>query len=235
MIKLFILVMSLSIFTSITYSQVSIAFRNDTLTILDKNIERGCTTHKFGVTSQQIHDTLIIVERDTIPLTTCGVCYYNLSTSFIGLISNTYHIIVVHRFAQSPQTERTDTVARITYTIPSQPSVPFTMTYSQSGCNSSPQYVDETNTVPRNYSLLTNYPNPFNPGTMIRFVVSKKQHVSLSVFNLEGQLIALLVNETKSAGVYERYFTAPDLASGLYVCRFECGGEIFSTKLVVLK
>jgi hypothetical protein len=73
--------------------------------------------------------------------------------------------------------------------------------------------------IPENYLLEQNYPNPFNPSTKIRFGLPAESHVKISVYNLLGQLITVIVNEVKSAGYYERRWYAAGLSSGVYIYR----------------
>jgi hypothetical protein len=74
--------------------------------------------------------------------------------------------------------------------------------------------------IPKEYALMQNFPNPFNPSTTIRFTVPMRSKVRLSVFNILGQEIAELANEEMSAGNFERIWNA-NVASGLYFYRLE--------------
>ncbi len=76
--------------------------------------------------------------------------------------------------------------------------------------------VEETNELPTQYSLEQNYPNPFNPTTNISFSIPEAGNVKLLVFNILGQEITTLVNETMNAGKYDVQFDASNLPSGIY-------------------
>lgn len=69
---------------------------------------------------------------------------------------------------------------------------------------------------PIEYHLAQNYPNPFNPTTTINYSIPRRIKVILKVFNILGQNVKTLVDETKKPGVYEVTFNANDLASGVY-------------------
>ncbi len=73
-------------------------------------------------------------------------------------------------------------------------------------------------TAPR-YELLSNYPNPFNPTTLIRFRLDGTSHVRLSVHDVLGREVAVLVNGAMPGGTHEATFDATGLATGLYVYR----------------
>ena len=79
---------------------------------------------------------------------------------------------------------------------------------------------NNTNT-PISFSLFQNYPNPFNPYTNIGFEIPVKSYVKLSVYDINGRLIRILVNETKNKGKYIVGFNAGDLPSGIYFYRLE--------------
>lgn len=85
------------------------------------------------------------------------------------------------------------------------------------------------------YQLAKNYPNPFNPSTKIKFSIPAKQHVSLKVFNLLGNEVATLVNDTKDAGEYVVDFNAKNLSSGVYYYRIQSGNFTQTNKMILMK
>lgn len=85
------------------------------------------------------------------------------------------------------------------------------------------------------YQLAQNYPNPFNPSTLISFSIAEKSNVVLSVFNILGEQMATLINETKGAGNYQIEFNASNFPSGMYVYRLEAGNFIATKKMMLLK
>lgn len=100
--------------------------------------------------------------------------------------------------------------------------------------------VNEENIVTK-FLLEQNFPNPFNPSTKIKFTVpsdqngNKMMQTKLTVFNLLGKEVAVLVNELKSGGVYEAEFSGAYLPSGVYFYKLEIGGYIDIKKMVLLK
>lgn len=89
--------------------------------------------------------------------------------------------------------------------------------------------------VPTKFSLLQNYPNPFNPTTTISYQLAAVSHVTLKVYNVLGQEVATLVNETKGPGEYNVRFDGSKLPSGVYFCRVSAGSFSAVKKLVLLK
>ncbi len=87
---------------------------------------------------------------------------------------------------------------------------------------------------PKEYRV-SSYPNPFNPSTTIRFDPPEATFVRLRVFDLLGRVIAILVEEQKSAGSYSVTFDASNLPSGVYLYRIEAGSYIETKRMLLLK
>ncbi len=89
--------------------------------------------------------------------------------------------------------------------------------------------------LPSGYVLEQNYPNPFNPTTTIKFAVSEKANVNLSVFNLLGQKVTEIVNGEVEAGSHEAEFKADNLSSGVYIYTLKVNEFTTSRKMTILK
>ncbi|MBM2840039.1 MAG: quiC [Bacteroidetes bacterium] len=89
--------------------------------------------------------------------------------------------------------------------------------------------------VPQVFALYQNYPNPFNPLTTIRYDVPTSTHVSLKVYNVLGQEVATLVNETKVAGRHRVEWNSIGVVSGVYWYRFQAGSFVQTKNLLLLK
>lgn len=94
---------------------------------------------------------------------------------------------------------------------------------------------DRTSTLPSSYRLDQNFPNPFNPTTIVGFAVPRKSWVSLALYNALGQRVVTLVESELSVGEYELALNGNELSSGVYLCRMMAGDFRQSRKLVVLK
>ena len=94
--------------------------------------------------------------------------------------------------------------------------------------------------IPRVYALHANYPNPFNPMTIISFALPENQHVRLSIYGLDGREVCSLVNENRSAGMHEVVWAGQDnrgrtMASGTYFYRLEAGSFQKVMKMTLMK
>jgi len=88
--------------------------------------------------------------------------------------------------------------------------------------------------IPSNYHL-SNYPNPFNPSTIINYELPITNYVELSIYNLNGQKITMLIAETQSAGKYTIEWDASDYASGVYYYEFRTRDYRNVEKMVLMK
>jgi hypothetical protein len=96
--------------------------------------------------------------------------------------------------------------------------------------------VDEERTgIPSEYGLSQNFPNPFNPSTTIRYALAHAGPVELKVFNLLGQEVALLVNDSQKAGYHSVTWNAQGSPSGVYFFRLTAGTFVETRKLVLLR
>jgi hypothetical protein len=92
---------------------------------------------------------------------------------------------------------------------------------------------DELN--PSEFKLNQNYPNPFNPSTKIEYKLKDNNFVSLNIYDVLGNEVASLVNETKTAGSYEVTFDASNLPSGIYLARLSSGNLLQTIKMSLIK
>lgn len=89
--------------------------------------------------------------------------------------------------------------------------------------------------LPDAFALMQNYPNPFNPSTMIRFDLPKPTHVTIRVYNVLGQEVAVLVDAMKEAGEHSVEFDANSFATGLYFYRIDSDSFSETKKMMLLK
>jgi hypothetical protein len=87
----------------------------------------------------------------------------------------------------------------------------------------------------KKFELTQNYPNPFNPTTTIQFQLPQTGMVKLTLYNILGQEIKTLVNETKEAGTHTVNFDASELNSGVYIYKIESGSFTQTRKMTLVK
>ncbi|MDP2207601.1 MAG: T9SS type A sorting domain-containing protein [Bacteroidota bacterium] len=89
--------------------------------------------------------------------------------------------------------------------------------------------------IPLHFNLEQNYPNPFNPSTIIRYDIPENGHVKLSVYDILGREVAILVNENKKVGKYEVEWNASKYPSGVYFYRLIAESFSNTKRIVLLK
>jgi len=94
---------------------------------------------------------------------------------------------------------------------------------------------EENNLIVDEFKLFQNYPNPFNPSTIISYQIPEQQLVTLKVYDILGNEIAVLVNEEKPVGNYEVEFDGRGLTSGVYFYQLKAGSFVETKKMIVLK
>lgn len=89
--------------------------------------------------------------------------------------------------------------------------------------------------LPQQIELLQNYPNPFNPATSIQFILPEQTQVRLSVIDMLGRTVDVLVNDSMNAGSHTVSWNASRVSSGVYIYRLEAGGEVFMRNMTLIK
>jgi len=89
--------------------------------------------------------------------------------------------------------------------------------------------------IPKVFALYQNYPNPFNPATVVQFDIPKTSFVKVTVYDILGRQIAILVNEQLQAGRYHATWNADNFASDIYFCKIEAGSFVAQKKMVLVK
>jgi hypothetical protein len=120
-----------------------------------------------------------------------------------------------------------------------------TLTRSKTITGKTPQYlkptdllttvVAQTSTAPNDFTLVQNFPNPFNPSTVVRYGLKGAGFVSLKVYDVLGKEVAILVNEWQTPGLHQTTFEATRLSSGIYFYQLQSGSALVTKKAILLK
>ena len=87
---------------------------------------------------------------------------------------------------------------------------------------------------PLDFRLNVNYPNPFNPSTVISYQLARSCHIKLTIFDLSGRVISTLVNGIQEPGDHSAEWK-PTVSSGTYIYRLEAGTYVESRKMLLIK
>jgi hypothetical protein len=85
------------------------------------------------------------------------------------------------------------------------------------------------------YKLFQNFPNPFNPATIISYKINQSGFVTLKVYNLVGQVVKVLVNENQESGTYSKQFDASELSAGIYLYKLQINSFTSVKRMTLIK
>ena len=89
--------------------------------------------------------------------------------------------------------------------------------------------------TPDDFSLLSIYPNPFNPQTILSYTLESDVDVLINLFDLNGKMIDTIIDESQRAGYHELTFSGSGISSGVYVCSLCYNGKQINRKITLLK
>jgi len=227
----FITLFLLTGFASAGFAQLSVSFSGDTVLVSDRDIHWNCAS-KFTTEVTVKADTVFIAEIDTSYRWAMCMCYFSLTTRITGLAPGTYTAKVT-RSAPFIQGSGLADGGMISFTVNS-PGAVVSGKLSQSECHSGPQSVGEEGEVPGAYQL-TNYPNPFNPGTVIRYQLSVAGQITVDLIDVNGRVLRTLEKEWKAPGDYALPLDGSGLATGEYFLRLSGPKGTEMRKIILLK
>lgn len=114
------------------------------------------------------------------------------------------------------------------------------ISFSDSSVVTSVEYEGNNNSIPGNFVLWNNYPNPFNPTTNIKFAITQPAHVKLTIYNLLGQKIRTLVNSFQNTGEYSLVWDSKNelnnyVPSGIYLLSLAANNNQIQKKMVLIR
>ncbi len=114
------------------------------------------------------------------------------------------------------------------------------VTFSGDPTEDDDEAAKENPDLPEGYTLSQNYPNPFNPTTTISYSLPKSEHVTIDIYNINGQVVRSLVDQVMSAGTHTIEWDATSdggtkVATGMYLYRFNAGDISETKKMTLMK
>ncbi len=238
------LILSVVVIASPAMSQLSVTFSGDTTKVWDSNFQWNCIldVHPMFPIITWSHDTVYIAECDTAAERALCVCNFTSCTNLLGLEPGTYVAVVsrmMNRHVVTPYMDTTilwsEKAGTVTFTVTSPPGLSLGWTFFQSSCNGGPDAVPYIDEVPTSFITLTNYPNPFNPKTVVSGQWTVDSRIRLAVYDLLGKEVALLADAWYPAGRHDFTFDGAGLSSGIYLCRLEVEGSTVMHRMVLAK
>jgi hypothetical protein len=217
------------------FDSLYVIAHNDTATIWHKNAESNCAS-KFAFVVTVNHDTIVIVERDTVgPRAKC-TCLFDLNVMIVNLLGN--FTAMVYRQQLKIYGYSNDTtyfIGSTNFSISTNLLPYFSIRGFQSECTGVPVTVEQKSVSPPEISRVINHPNPFNSSTNFRFIVSSSQFVTLKIFDLLGRGVATLINGELNPGEHSVQWNAANFPSGIYFYRMTVGDVVQVGKMNYMK
>jgi len=85
------------------------------------------------------------------------------------------------------------------------------------------------------FLIHNNYPNPFNPTTIISYEIGEQEFTTMKIYDMTGKKVAVLVNEIQNPGQYTVKLNGSNLSSGVYFCKFTSGSRTKIIKMLLVK
>ena len=95
--------------------------------------------------------------------------------------------------------------------------------------------LNDEKSIPTGYRVKPNYPNPFNPSTIIEYILPKSENVSIDIYDLNGKQLEILVNGFQNPGTHSVEFDGSKYASGIYFVKLVAGEFTAIQKVALLK
>jgi hypothetical protein len=128
-----------------------------------------------------------------------------------------------------PSGDYTYTITAVFYYGESEPTEPVTVQYISYGVSG------QRDLTPTVYYIKPNFPNPFNPTTAIEYGIPQASEVRLTIYNIQGKQVAVIVDEFQQAGSYTANWDAGGLPSGIYLYHLQAGRFSAHGKMLLLK
>jgi hypothetical protein len=191
----------------------------DSVSIWDVNANENCAS-LFVSSLTLSHDTLTWVQMDTVgPIARC-ICNFDMRVSMTGLARGAY-VARIFRDRRKEYHYPGDTlmyIGSVVFGVNASAGSFAARAMYQSECTHASAVDGNVALVPAALSL-RNYPNPFNPKTIVHFHLPVDSKVKLGVYDVLGREVAVLLDERKTAGVYTVSFDGTGHSSGAYFCR----------------
>lgn len=210
---------------------VYVIISGDTVHIWNDGANENCGC-LFRMDVALSNDTIYVTEVDTASEWAYCYCNFDLCASVTGLQSGNY-FVKVFRFMPLFFADSLFYIGSTQFSYGGSSSAFISKSY-QSECYTISD-LEEVKEYPTDFSLDQNFPNPFNPSTVIKYQLPTNSYVILKVYDLLGRELKTLVNEQENAGNYSITFTASNLSSGTYFYRIQAGNFVHTNKFIVLK
>lgn len=205
----------IGIYTATSGGLIDSVFNGHSLTILSNDTKGGNGVYTY--------------EGNVFPTHTFNATNYWVDVIFSRDTSHTFNLTAVSDSSGCTNTKLVQTlVVTPSSCVSSRPG-----TINQTAARSTTANATIQQAVNFSNELQQNYPNPFRSETIIRYSLAKASKVNLSLFDINGRLVKVLVNGSKEAGAHSITVTAGSLTAGIYLYRIQTGNFTATKRLVI--
>jgi len=231
----------LMVLSCIIYGQANLPY----VTVVDDTVEFGIIDlHRncgalFEMGAQLDNNIFMITALDTGGMALCGECYFDVKIIVGGVVSGNYsaEFYSCDLFdidSTGAYVRDTTYIGEIQFSVNTTNAFTYNVLLSnQSECSHTQGVIEES--LPEQYILLNNYPNPFNNKTVIEFYLSNNDYVKLSVHDIGGREIASLVNEKYYSGYHSINWNPKQVSSGVYFLSISTPSQNKTKKVLLIK
>jgi hypothetical protein len=213
---------------ALTRDSVYVVTSGDTVRVWDIGALLNCAS-LWIMETRLSHDTLYVEQTDTVRNKARCICLFDFCAKVTGLARGSYHAVVLRVLSKAYgyPLDTVETVGSTPFVVSGGTAGHPALVPYQSVCYTEGEFVsiEPPYPYPSSFALEQNFPNPFNPGTRIRFGVTSPAHIRLAVYDLLGQEVEVLVDEQRAPGGFEASFSPRSLAAGVYIYRMTAGGQ----------
>jgi hypothetical protein len=184
--------------------------------------------YSFSATGGDSLWGLLALIKSNVPI---GYAYFNNKTTRASYIQFNVNI----NYVSSGAPDSCIIYFAITGSSDSTPHAGSTFNLDDLALSGTAAGVAEQSTEPLSFALLQNFPNPFNPSTLIQYQLPGAGQVRLTVYDILGREVATLIDAVQQPGRHEARFEGAGLASGVYLYRLQTAGFVQQRKMILQK
>jgi hypothetical protein len=215
-----------------------VSFFGDTVKVWNTRVHENCAARfAFSIVFLDSSD-IVITECDTVRGKANCDCIFDLRVSFVSLIPANYTVTVYRQYLKQYgySVDTTILIGSTSFVLANFTPLPaFSISRYQSPCGGVPVAVKEERPATSKEEPISNFPNPFNPSTDVRFTIATFGAAELRVYDVLGHEVTTLVDKSLTPGEYTIHWDAANFPGGVYFYRLVAEGHARSGRMMLLK
>jgi len=229
------------VLTCLVYGQADspyVIIIEDTVEFGIADLYRNCGAI-FTMDAQLEDSIFTITAIDTGEPALCGLCYFDVEIIIGGIdpgnyLANYYSLDPIDIDSTGEWIHDTTYIGEVQFSIATNIVTTYEILSSNQSECSHTQGIKELS-IPDEYVLLNNYPNPFNNSTVIEFYISNNQNVYISVYDINGRLVSEIASDNYNSGYHSLSWNPTNSPSGLYLLSIVTGSQNRTKKVLLIK